>query len=98
MLITYHDISNSIMEIIAEYFEQPLENIITKSRKREYIIPRQFIHFFLKEKTDLSLQSIGNITQKHHATVIHSIKTITNLIEVDKEMIKYYTELKKLIG
>ena len=34
---------------------------------------------------------------KHHATVIHAIKTIDNILEVDKKFAEKYVELEKLI-
>ncbi len=48
-----------------------------KCRKRELVICRQTIHYFIHKKTKFTLNEIGNLAgRKDHATVLHSIKSI----------------------
>jgi len=55
-----------------------------KTRKREITEPRQFLHFAMSIYTKLSLAKIGEICgKKDHATILHSYKTVVNLMETD---------------
>lgn len=55
-----------------------------KSRKREYAIARQLTMYFLKKYTKLTLDEIGIVFDRDHATVLHANKTIENLKYSDK--------------
>jgi len=53
------------------------------SRRREVLIPRQLTYFMCKKYTNFSLEAIGSQWNQDHATVLHAIKTINELIETD---------------
>lgn len=75
------------MKEVAFFFGLDTEDIKKKSRKREIVIPRQSYHYFARKyfpHIEVSLTLIGQTTSVDHATVIHSVKTIKNLIETDK--------------
>lgn len=44
-----------------------------------------------------TMASIAKTMNKHHCTVVHAIKTIENILEVDKKFAKIYVELEKII-
>lgn len=46
----------------------------TKCRKNEYLIPRCILYKILYNKSLLSLQSIGKLFNKDHATVLNGLK------------------------
>ena len=54
---------------------------------------------YKKQKKNKSprIDSIAKTMNKHHATVCHAIKTVDNILEVDKEFAKMYVELEKLV-
>jgi chromosomal replication initiator protein len=63
-----------------------LDYIYTRSRKKELIIFRQKIQFFLYLYSGLSLSLIGNVTNKcDHATVLNSIKKIYKKVKKNLE-------------
>jgi len=87
-----------IQKVICDYFSVPLNAINSKSRKREIVQARQLAMFFSKKLTKTSLATIGlHCGNKDHATVLHSCKTINNLIETDKQFKVYVEELEKKI-
>ena len=52
-------------------------------------------HYLAQEHTSLTNCKIGLlIGNRNHATVIHSVKTIENRIQVDKELKKNLDELE----
>lgn len=71
-----------IIEIVCEETGIEYATVLKKSRKREVVITRQLIAFYCKNCTGMSLQSIGEILGgRDHTTVIHSVKTIQNLLD-----------------
>lgn len=81
----------SIKQNVADTYKITEEAIDSESRNREYVVvPRQIAHtiayFALCKQRQASLSIIGNeIGGKDHATVLHSVKTICNLMQVDRE-------------
>lgn len=76
-----------VIKIICDYFYIDQKDFYKnfKSRKRKYVKIRQIVSYFLKEYTALSLQDIGDIFDKDHATAIDSIKKVKNYIDTDKQ-------------
>jgi len=73
--------------------------ILSKTRKREAVLVRQFIMYFASTKLDVSLASIGNhLGGRDHSTVIHGRDTIQDLYDTkDVSVVKFYDEIKKRI-
>jgi DNA repair ATPase RecN len=83
-----------IQFIVEEYFNLKPGSIQIKTRKSEIIQARQIAMYFSKKLTKSSLTSIGTqIGQKDHATVLHAIKTVNNLIDTEK---KYKTDIEEI--
>jgi len=85
-----------IQKVVCNYFNLPLEQIQSKTRKREIVQARQVAMFFSKSMTKASLATIGSqIGGKDHATVLHACKTVNNLIETDKRFRIQIDEIEK---
>lgn len=75
-----------IIKTVAEYYNVDVNSINTKSRKREIVLVRQTAMFLAKKHLDLSTSKIGlHIGRRDHATVLHACKTISNLLETNKQ-------------
>ncbi|MDR2927629.1 MAG: chromosomal replication initiator protein DnaA [Cytophagaceae bacterium] len=85
---THREISvGYIQKTVCSYFGLEPDILLSKSRKREIVQARQIAMYFSKNLTSSSLSTIGTIIgKKDHATVLHACKTITNLLETDKEL------------
>jgi len=70
---------------VCDVFKQQPEDVLQKCRKRDYAIVRQVSMTLFRMKTRLSLTQIGDFFSKDHATVLHSIKTVNNLRETDRQ-------------
>ena len=90
--------SGLIVEVVAEHFGITPEDIMSKRRNTEYVLPRQICMYLCRKYTDDSLQSIGKaVGKKDHTTVIHGIEKITEDIEKNDELKgKIYIIIKKL--
>jgi len=74
-------------EALAEYLGYEVLELSTRSRKFETRIARQKIMAFMYSKKDLfnlSLEKIGTIFKRDHATVLNAIKVVANECETNK--------------
>ena len=89
---------NRITEIVCEYYEIDEKDFNSTKRTREVAQARQVAMYLAKQHTKLPLAAIGSaIGGRNHATVLHSCKSVTNLIDTDKLLKSQIEELNKLI-
>lgn len=72
-----------IGDFISSRFKLSREDLRSRSRKRSIVFPRQMAMYLTRKFTEHSLSEIGEIYQRDHSTVLHSIKTITQLMARD---------------
>lgn len=90
--------SKRILSIITKETDTSIDDIISKTRKREVVQARQMYHHFMRKYTKLSLTRIGDMTGgREHATVLHSLKTVNNLVETDKSFAFMFYSIKSKI-
>ena len=83
-----------IQKIVANYYGIKIADLSSKSRARVVARPRQVAMYLAKNHTQESLPSIGKgFGGKNHATVIHSIKLIADMMNSDA---KFLQEVKGL--
>jgi chromosomal replication initiator protein len=81
---------------ICEFFKVSIEDVKSKSRKKELVIPRQVGIYLAKNYTTLSLKTIGlHFGGRDHSTVIHSIETVEDMMVTDKKFKAQMIELQK---
>lgn len=61
--------------------DRVLDTIHFKSRKGDLIRVRQMYYYFKKKLTKESLESIGNVFNQDHATVLHAVRKIEGYID-----------------
>ena len=89
---------NRITEIVCQYFDIDEQSFNSSKRTREVAQARQIAMYLAKQHTKLPLTAIGSaIGGRNHATVLHSCKNVTNLIETDKVFRNQIEEIEKLI-
>ncbi|MBG8552629.1 chromosomal replication initiator protein DnaA [Hymenobacter guriensis] len=85
-----------IQKTVAEYFGISVDLLKAKTRKKEVVTARQVAMYFAKEHTNHSLKSIGyHFGGRDHSTVIHSVQTVSDLIDSDKQFRSQVQELRK---
>ncbi len=85
-----------ICEETEKFYEFAPGTIHRKTRKREIVQARQMAMKFSKIYTKNSLAGIGAaIGKKDHATVLHALKTIANLIDTDQSVRTDFNDLDK---
>lgn len=86
---------DQIIESTCEQMNIKEEDIYGKSRKANIVLARQLSMYLAQEFTQLTTSKIGILVgNRNHATVIHSVKTISNRLKTDKELRKCVDELE----
>ena len=89
---------DKIQNVVSNYFNIPLSEMLSQRRSRPLARPRQIAMFLSKKMTTRSLPEIGRrFANRDHTTVIHAVKTITRLSEQDDEMKKNINQIKSLL-
>jgi hypothetical protein len=102
--LLYNDIKNVPINVIQECVSKatriPLEVMLAKTRKREIVGARQISMSLSKRFTKFSLAYIGKEHGgKDHATVLHAVKTIQNLLDTkNMDVTKEYADSVKNIS
>jgi chromosomal replication initiator protein len=68
------------------FYRTDIETLLTfnKIRRRNFVVARMLIMYFIGKHTKLTTTQNGFIFKKDHSTVIHANKTIRNLMSTDK--------------
>ena len=88
-----------IQKRVGEHFGLRAQDLKMKSNSKVIAYPRQVAMFLVKQLTSASLPEIGRqFGDKHHTTVLHSIKKIEALRQTDKELNKTINRLLDSFG
>jgi chromosomal replication initiator protein len=88
-----------IQKRVGEHFGLRAQDLKMKSNSKVIAFPRQVAMFLVKQLTSASLPEIGRqFGDKHHTTVLHSIKKIEALRQADKELNKTLNRLLDSFG
>jgi chromosomal replication initiator protein len=87
-----------IQKLVCDYFTIPVEQVKSKTRKREIVQARQISMYYAKDLTKSSLKTIGmHFGGRDHSTVIHACQTVNDLMETDKKFKADIDEIGKRI-
>lgn len=74
----------NIKQLVAKYFDVPIEKLHSKTRLRDVVMARQLSMYLAKNYTNSSLKVIGDsFGGRDHSTVIHSLKTVQDMMDTD---------------
>ena len=87
-----------IIDVVCSEMNVERERMNSSERTREVAIARQLAMFLAKKHTKQPLTNIGAaIGGRNHATVLHSCKTISNLMDTEKVFRQQVEQIEKLI-
>lgn len=81
---------NRIKKIVEKHFNLKLNE---PTRRFQVVFARGCYFKICRELTKNSYQRIGNTLGKNHATVMHGIKAVNDLIETDKDLASEFNAL-----
>lgn len=83
-----------IQNFISKNFSIPKDTLISPSRKKEVVYPRQVAIFLCRRYTREPLQNIGNAFSRKHSSIIHSLEAIEAMY---KDNLKVKREIDFLV-
>jgi len=87
-----------IIEVVCTHLNLDFARFNSTERTREIAQARQIAMYLAKQHTKAPLTMIGSaIGGRNHATVLHSCKAVTNLIETDKAFRRQVEEIEKKV-
>jgi len=97
---TCNDSKDEVFNRVCKNYSLTPEEVLesNKIRLRDYVIVRQITMTLFRLKLGTSLRLAGEYFGKDHATVLHSIKTVKNLNETDREFREKSNDLLKGIN
>ncbi len=87
-----------IIDVVSAEMNIDKERMSSSERTREVAIARQLAMFLAKKHTKQPLTNIGAaIGGRNHATVLHSCKTISNLMDTEKMFRQQVEQIEKVL-
>lgn len=78
---------DTLVEIVAEYYNIAIVDLKSDSRKKEITTARQLLMYIAKQHFNWTLEKIGDyFGGKDHATAIYAIKNITKKLKLDAQI------------
>ena len=89
---------DSIQKKVSSYYNLSLSDMKSSKRSINIARPRQIAMFLCKELTSYSYPEIGKVFGgKDHTTVMHAVKKIQYMLEIDQRLKTHISELKEAI-
>ena len=91
-------IAVNIIEIVCNYYKVDYEDLV-RTQRRENVIMRNITFFFIKKYTKLTYGEIGRLFRKDHSTIIHSLKKLSDLCEMNySDIVIPKKDIQKMIN
>ena len=89
---------DNIQKKVSSYYNLALSDMTSSKRSINIARPRQIAMYLSKRLTSYSYPEIGKaFGDKDHTTVIHAVKKIESMLEIDQNLKKHIFELKENI-
>lgn len=75
--------AETIIEVVAEYFEISVADLLGKKRNKEIVMPRQIAMYVAREMAGMSYPDIGRAFDRDYTTVIHSYEKVKAELKKD---------------
>jgi chromosomal replication initiator protein len=82
--VTMNDTQEIIISSVLRYFDESREDVFSKRRTADLVLPRQTIMYLLRKHLNCTYANIGRMFGKDHSTVVHSIQVIEELLSYDR--------------
>ena len=88
-----------IIQVVAEHYGVKAEDITSKKRNAEFVLPRQVVMYLCRELTEVSLTDIAKILdKKDHTTIMHGVNKIEEQLKTNPDLVSQIDIIKKKIN
>lgn len=95
-LLTFKD-KGRVIAAVERYFELPYAKLIQRNRIQSICHPRQILTYLLIKHTPMNKSEVSRMFKTDHATIVHTMKKINGLIEVDDRVRNQIIEITENI-
>ena len=86
---------DDIVEKVCNHYNVTQQSVMSRSRKREYVVARQVAMYLAQKHTKMPASRIGLLIGKRdHSTVIHSCNAVESRMKVDKAFADEVTSIE----
>ena len=86
-IINKHEVFKIAVASICDYYSVPQAMVLSKTRKKPYVVYRQMVVYFLDRYYNINQKEIADLLgYEERSTISYSITTIKNLIETDRKI------------
>jgi hypothetical protein len=89
--------SKALLMFLETKSKYKIKDLEKKTRKREIVFERQKFYYLCKINNICSLQLSGEYFNQDHSTAIHGHKTVSNLMETNKQVFAEMKTLDRLV-
>lgn len=86
-----------IMQAVANYFYIPVEQLLSHSRTKDAVYPRQLSMYMIRQELEYSYPDIAKIFKRDHTTVMHACSKIDDECKRSKETQQIVKKLRDTI-
>lgn len=85
-----------LIKVVADFYEISEKDLMSNSKKREYVKPRQVAMYLMREELKSSFPFIGRkFGGKDHTTAIHAYKKVTKELKTNENLVEEIKEIKE---
>lgn len=78
---------NRIIDVVSNYYKIHKKDLVGKSRKKEFVLPRHIAMYLIREITTTPLTEVGRyFGGRDHSTVINGVKQIDSSLKIDRAL------------
>lgn len=78
---------DKIQSVVSEFYGITIDDLIGKSRKSKYVLPRHIAMYLIKDNYNIPYQTIGNLFGgRDHSTVLTACEKIENELKLDSNL------------
>ena len=82
-----HITPSQVIETVAKFYNISVADMVSPSRNKELVQPRQIAMYLIRQETDASLPEIGGLLGgRDHTTIIHGVERIKDRLETEEQL------------
>lgn len=91
--------ANEVMQLVAEFYNLTIDDLVGKDRHKEIMIPRQICMYLIKNELGQSYEKIGgDFGGRNHTTVMHACNKTASKLKKDVRMVRDINAIKREMG
>ena len=75
-----------VLRVCCEHFGVTVQEAQSANRKQPKVMARMYYGYLLREDVGLTFYTIGGFINRHHASVVHYVRTLTNQMPFDERI------------